>query len=831
MERRAVRIEGLVQGVGFRPFVYGLAHRLGLSGWVRNDPGGVTVEIEGEPEVLVDFERLVTLEAPELAVVEAVRSSVLPGPGERHAVDGERAPADGAWLKGSGFRIVPSRPGHEGQALVTPDVAVCSACLREMSDASDRRYGYPFLVCTQCGPRFTVVRSLPYDRANTTMSGFTMCTDCREEYENPLDRRFHAQPTACPACGPRLELLNAEGATVTRRGEALEAAAQALLGGRILAVKGLGGYHLACDAGRSDVVDELRKRKGREGKPFAVMVPDLASARSLAEIDAAGEELLGSMRAPVVLLPKREPVTRETATLAPEVAPGNRYVGVMLPYTPLHHLLLERVGRPLVMTSGNRSGEPIAFRDDDVVERLAGVADAFLVHDRPIRIRCDDSVMQVACGGPVPVRRSRGWVPHPLTLPTPSPEPLLALGGHLKNTFCLVSGRRAYLSGHVGDLDDPEVLGGLRESIAHLCALTGVEPTVVAHDLHPDYASTRLASELGGRGMRTLAVQHHHAHVAGCAAEHGVTDPVFGVAFDGSGYGPDGTVWGGEFLLASPSGYRRLGHLSPVLLPGGEAGVREPWRMALAHVRSAAAGGKGGGGVREGIGGGEEATGGGEEGGEAGVGGPRDLFPDVDPRRLAGVEELLRTGVSSPPTSSVGRLFDAVAALAGVRETVRFEAEAAMALEAAVDPAEHGSYPVDLVDGEGRVDGEVPPPWTWDPARIVQGVLRDRAGGTPRGRIAARFHNAVRDGVVAGCIRARAECEIDTVVLTGGVFLNRILTERAVPALEREGFRVLLHRRTPPGDGGLSFGQAVVAAARLDPRSHRRVAPFSPRGG
>ncbi len=773
--------------MGFRPFVHGLAERLGLSGWVRNDPDGVFVEIEGEPARLDDFLKALRDGPPALAEVESIEARPLRPRGSR------------------GFRIVASREGRSERTPLPPDAASCPECLRELRDPADRRHGYPFLNCTRCGPRFTIVRSVPYDRARTTMSDFVLCDRCREECEDPTDRRFHAQPTACPGCGPKLSLLGADGRKLADP-DPLGRVASALLHGRVVAVKGLGGFHLACDATSAEAVGRLRRRKARDRKPFAVMVPDLDAARRLCTTDPEEEALLTSVAAPVVLLRRREdPPSAAGAEhaagaedaagrIAPGVAPENRYLGLMLPYTPLHHLLLERVGRPLVLTSGNRSGEPIACRNEDVVERLGGIADLFLVHDRPIRTRCDDSVLQVACGGPVPIRRSRGFVPRPLPLPVRASEPLLALGGHLKNTFCVAAGEHAHLSPHVGDLDDPEALAGLREQIAHLCSLCDVEPTLVVRDLHPDYATTRLADELEAEGLRSVAVQHHHAHVASCAAEHGHRGPVIGVAFDGSGYGPDGTVWGGEFLLASLSGFRRVGHLAPVLLPGGEAAVREPWRMALAHVRRAGVGRRG-------------TDGSGDLGG-SGTAEVRELFPDVDPERIEGVEELLRSGVASPPTSSVGRLFDAVAALVGIRTTVRFEAEAAMALEAAVDAGEHGSYPVDLVEGESA-------PWTWDPARIVHRVLDDRAAGTAEGRIAARFHKAVADAVVAGCLRARAECGVETVALTGGVFLNRILTERAVPALERRGFRVLLHRRTPPGDGGLSFGQAVVAAARL----------------
>lgn len=771
-ERRSVQVEGIVQGVGFRPFVHAIARERSLCGWVRNATAGVEVEVEGRPSDLDDFVEDLRSRAPPLARVERVEVKRMPPRGDEEE-----------------FRIQESRKGAERLAYVPPDTATCDACLRELFDPDDRRYLYPFLNCTRCGPRLTIVRDLPYDRPRTTMAGFPMCSPCRAEYEDPADRRYHAQPTACPDCGPRLGLLDGQGRA--REGEEpLPATVAALRRGEIAAVKGLGGYHLACDARNGEAVARLRRRKHREAKPLAVMAADLETARSLCRVGEREAELLTSPRRPIVLMRKRD-----GAPVAGEVAPRNRHLGVMLPYTPLHHLLLSGTGRPLVMTSGNRTDEPIAYRDGDAVERLSGIADLFLTHDRPIEMRCDDSVTRVLCGAEVPVRRSRGYAPEPVRLPVRIGEggrAALAVGGHLKNTFCFTRGRQAFLSHHVGDLENLEACRALETGIEHYRRLFEIEPEIVAHDLHPDYLSTKLAEKLDV--SRRTGVQHHHAHVAACLAEHGAGGPAIGVAFDGTGFGTDGAVWGGEVLVADLAGFERRAHLGYVPLPGGEAAVREPWRTATAHLFSAFGPDLGGGSER--------------------------LRAGVDPDRWEGVLGMLAGGVGSPPTSSVGRLFDAVAALLGLRTEVEFEAQAAMELEAEADPAASGSYPVRLVAGGDGKDGEdgggrgPGAPRVWDPGPVIAGVVEDVEAGRPASGVAGRFHRTVAAAVEHMCTAVREGGGPDRVALTGGVFQNALLTELTVRALEGAGFRVLLHRKVPPNDGGLAYGQAAVALAR-----------------
>jgi hydrogenase maturation protein HypF len=734
--RTGVRIEGTVQGVGFRPFVHGLATGLGLAGLVGNDARGVFIEVEGDLEAVERF--LARLrEPPPLAVIERISTRSLSPAGH------------------PGFAIVGSDTTGRRGALVSPDYATCDDCLRELRDPADRRHGYPFINCTNCGPRFTIVTGVPYDRPNTTMAGFAMCDACAAEYRDPADRRFHAQPVCCPACGPRVALLAPDGRALP--GEPVQGALALLRRGAIVALKGLGGYHLAATADDATAVAALRSRKHREDKPFAVMVPDLRAARLLGEVGSAEEVLLTSGRRPIVLLRRRA-----GAPLASAVAPGNRSIGVLLPYTPLHHLL---TAEPLVLTSGNVSDEPIAYRDEDAFARLGGIADAFLTHDRPIHVRTDDSVTRVFRGREMPVRRSRGSVPAPLRLPAGGP-PVLACGAELKNTFCLAEDGRAFVSHHIGDLENYETLRAYRQGIEHFGRLFDIAPSVIAHDLHPEYLSTKYALE---RDLPLVGVQHHHAHIASCMADNEWYDPVIGVAFDGTGYGTDGTLWGGEFLVAGLTGFTRTGHLRPVPLPGGATAIREPWRMAAAY------------------------------------GVPAEL--DVARRNAASwdaVVAMARRGLGSPPTSSVGRLFDAVAALLGIRDRVNYEGQAAVELEQRADPRERGTYPVRLDDGS---------PFTADGADLVAAVVADlRRAGADVPAIAARFHNAVAGLVVAGARRVRESTGLTTVALSGGVFQNLLLLERAVAGLEAEGFGVLVHHRVPPNDGGISVGQAVVAS-------------------
>jgi hydrogenase maturation protein HypF len=753
--RARLRIEGTVQGVGFRPYVYRLARQRGLAGYVCNDSRGVVVEVEGPPAEIERFVERLATEAPRLAVVERVAR--------------EDVPALGA----VGFEIVASRAGGPARAPVTPDSATCAACLRELFDPGDRRFRYPFINCTDCGPRFTIVRGVPYDRPLTTMAGFEMCGQCRREYEDPADRRFHAQPNACPRCGPSVALLARDGMPVELAPglDPVQAAAHALLNGRIVAVKGIGGYHLACRADDERAVAALRARKHREDKPFALMAADLETASTLVELgDAARGLLLGPQR-PIVLAPRRA-----QARVARAVAPNAPELGVMLPYSPLHHLLLRDTGTTLVLTSGNVSDEPIAYRDEDALARLAGIADLFLGHDRPIETRTDDSVVRAASGiGTAVLRRSRGYVPASIPLPSPgTSKPLLACGAELKSTFCVAKGARAWVSHHIGDLENYETLRSFTEGIEHFKRLFDVDPEVVVHDLHPEYLSTKYALERVD--IEPIAVQHHHAHLAACLAEHGEAGPAVGAIFDGTGYGTDGTVWGGELLDGDLRSFERIGSLLPVRLPGGAQAIRQPWRMAAAWLLAA---------------GFEEPA------------LPPALAASITPQAWSQVLALARTGLSSPITTSVGRLFDAVAALCGVRATINYEGQAAIELEARCDPHEHGHYEIEVAHG------------VIDPREAIRALVADIAAGRAEGRAAARFHNALGRATVAACAEAAAAAGTSLVVLSGGVFANRRLLETAGAGLRAAGLRVLVPRRLPAGDGGISYGQAAIAAARL----------------
>jgi hydrogenase maturation protein HypF len=752
-------VTGTVQGVGFRPFVYSVAARLGLSGFVGNDSEGVFAEVEGDPAAVEEFLAAVERDAPPLARIDAIVSKNM-------------QPNDSA-----GFTIAPSEPGARRTALVSADSAMCDDCLAELRDPADRRHAYPFINCTNCGPRFTIVADVPYDRPNTTMAAFAMCGQCAAEYHDPADRRFHAQPVCCPACGPRLSLRSPDGSPVAA-GDPVAAAAAVLREGRVLAVKGLGGYHLAVDARSEEAAAALRARKHREDKPFAVMAGGLAEARHLCEVDQAAAGLLTSPRRPIVLMPRRP------GTVAGPVAPGNRQLGVMLPYTPLHHLLLEAVAGPVVMTSGNISDEPIAYRDEDAFTQLRGIADAFLTHDRAIHTRTDDSVVRVwggAAGSELAgrgremlIRRSRGYVPEPVTVRALFPRPVLACGAELKNTFCLAKEDRAFVSHHIGDLENAATLRSFTEGIEHFGRLFGIEPQVVAYDLHPEYLSTKYALDLD---LDACGVQHHHAHIASCLADNGHDGPVIGVAFDGTGYGTDGTLWGGEFLIADLAGFQRAGHLAPVPVPGGAAAIRQPWRMAAAYLRAACPGGPP----------------------------PRLDVIKRNERNWAAVTSMAARGVNAPLSSSAGRLFDAVAALLSVRDTINYEGQAAVELEQLADPGETGSYRA-AITGQG--------PFLIEAAGLVRAATGELTEGAPAPLIAARFHNGVAALIEEGCVLARERHGLDTVALSGGVFQNVLVAERAAARLEARGFRVLTHSRVPCNDGGISLGQAVVAGAR-----------------
>ncbi len=765
--RVAVRVDGVVQGVGFRPSVFRLAEELGVSGFVRNDSRGVELEVEGAPQDVERFLAALPTRSPPLARIDGLRVTDVPARGER------------------GFLIAPSERTGSADALVSPDSATCDACLEELFDPADRRHRYPFLNCTDCGPRFTIVTAVPYDRPATTMAGFQMCDDCRAEYDDPRDRRFHAQPNACPACGPQATLLlpgrlgDAPGAAAPAGGnaadgpqDAVAAAAALLRRGAVVAVKGIGGYHLACRSDDEDVVARLRARKHREDKPFALMAADLAAAHQLVELDDATEALLTSSARPIVLAPRRA-----GAAVAPSVAPASRELGVLLPYSPLHHLLLADLSLPddacaLVLTSGNVSDEPIAYRDDDALERLSQVADAFLFHDRPIHMRTDDSVARVVRGRPQVLRRSRGYVPESLPLPVACAEPILACGAELKSTACVARGRRAWIGHHIGDLGEAETLHSYAEGIAHFEQFFAVDPAIVGHDLHPGYHSTAYALER--EGVRLEPVQHHHAHLAACLAEHGESGPAVGAIFDGTGLGTDGTIWGGEILVGDLRGFERAGHLWPVRLPGGDAAVREPWRMACAWLL------------------------------EAGVDPPAALVAAAGAERWRAVEGIARSGFSAPVTTSMGRLFDAAAALCGLRTEVSYEGQAAIELEATADPSEMGRYVLPVSDE-----------LTLDARPMIRAIVGDLASRTPTAIVATRLHRSVAAATSEACAAAARQHGTGTVVLSGGVFQNRLLLELCAGQLECHDLRVLVPERVPPNDGGISYGQAVVAAARL----------------
>jgi len=756
--RRQIDVSGIVQGVGFRPYVYRLATGRRLSGNIRNTPAGVTIEIQGPPETVQDFVEHLPAEAPPLARITSFLVREV------------------ACNKDVDFRIVHSHAGEEVRTLISPDVAICPDCLRELFDPADRRYHYPFINCTNCGPRFTIVRDIPYDRPSTSMAVFPMCPACQTEYEDPLNRRFHAQPNACWECGPHVDLWDRSGRRIFCRDPIAEAAS-GLHAGLVVAVKGLGGFHLAVDATNKAAVALLRERKRRVEKPFAIMVPDLAAARDICEIDSAACVALESVQRPIVLLPKKT-----SCSIPEEVAPFNRYLGLFLPYTPLHYLLLrEGAFKALVMTSGNLSEEPIAIDNQEAITRLSGRADYFLVHNREILLRCDDSVVRVADGVTRQLRRSRGFVPVPVFLKNEQPS-VLAVGGELKNTICLTKGKHAFLSQHIGDLENVESYSFFNEAIEHLERILEIRPTIIAYDLHPDYFSTKWA--LQQSGARLFGVQHHHAHIASCMAENHLEGKVIGFALDGTGYGTDGQVWGGEVLIASYKNLERAAHFEYVPLPGGAAAIREPWRMAVSYLAH-----------------------------NFGRNFFRFDIPFVwrlDTHKTDLLLRVIEKKVNSPLTSSCGRLFDAVAALIGIRQQVNYEAQAAIELEMAISSSENNDgYSLDLTpDGEN---------WIIGTRSLFEALISDLQCKIDAGEISRRFHNGLVDAFVrlAGVLRKKTD--LNRVCLSGGTFHNVYLSQQLESRLTKAGFEVFTHHEVPAGDGGISLGQAMVAAA-LAPR-------------
>jgi hydrogenase maturation protein HypF len=752
--RKKVGVTGLVQGVGFRPFVYRLARSHNLAGWVRNTSRGVEIEVEGPPATVELFVRQLSQEAPALARLERL-------------VSDEVAPLDQET-----FEILESESLPGTEAVIPPDVGLCADCAREIRDPEDRRFQYPFTNCTNCGPRFTLIRQVPYDRPQTTMAVFEMCPDCRREYEDPGDRRFHAEPTACPACGPQV-WLEFQGERWER--EVMPTAARLLMDGGVLALKGLGGFHLACDASNDAAVETLRDRKGRQDKPFALMVRDLEEAARICDITDLERALLLSPERPIVLCQ-----WRPSGRISPRVAPGNNYLGLLLPYTPLHLLLMDQAPPALVMTSGNLSEEPLVFTNKEAREKLAGLADAFLMHNRDIHVPCDDSVVRPLPDGTViPLRRARGLVPHTISLPLDAPE-ILGLGAEQKNTFCLAWGQTALMSQHIGDLDTLETFEYYQLAIRHFEALSRKRPRILAHDLHPHYLSTRYAQEQ--ENAQLIGVQHHHAHVAACLAENGRSEKCLGLALDGTGYGPDGTVWGGEVLVADLAGFTRVGHFALVRLPGGEAAIRNPARMAIAYLYAAY---------------GEKVQ---ETAEKLGL-----SFPDLEWRVLL---KQLASGWHSPMTTSAGRLFDAVAAAIGVCRQRTYEGQPALELEMAADPEEHGFYPAEVQQNGDTL--------ILDTLAIFRGAVADRLSCQDNVVIASRFHQSLVQGLTQMCVMLREGTGLNLTALSGGVFQNGLLVTRLKTSLAQQGFEVLTHKLTPPNDGGISLGQVAIAAARLE---------------
>jgi hydrogenase maturation protein HypF len=793
--RLRVAVYGAVQGVGFRPFVYRLATELKLTGWVLNSAQGVFIEVEGSSEKLQGFLRRLEREKPPRAFIQSLESS---------------------WFDPVGYRSFEIRPSEEsGQktALILPDIATCPDCLREIFDPNDRRYRYPFTNCTNCGPRFSIIKTLPYDRPNTTMKTFTMCPDCQAEYEDPSNRRFHAQPNACPKCGPHLELWDRRGTVLAQHDDALHRAAEAICNGQIVAVKGLGGFHLICDARNEKAVQELRRRKRREEKPFALMYPSLDLIKAHCEISELEERLLTSPEAPIVLVQKRSDAeasgSEDESVLswrihspAPAVAPRNPYLGIMLPYTPLHHLLMAELGFPVVATSGNLSDEPICTDERKALRKLHKIADLFLVHNRPIARHVDDSIVRIVGDRELVLRRARGYVPLPIRLdspPAPSdphPVPLpnrervqgegfpfplgkglglggvrLAVGAHLKNTVALAIGPNVFISQHIGDLETSEAFEAFQRAVTDFERLYEAQPSVIAHDLHPDYLSTKYAQQ---RDLSRVEVQHHYAHVLACMAENELDGPVLGVSWDGTGYGLDGTIWGGEFFAATRESYKRIAHLRRFRLPGGEQAIREPRRSALGVLY--------------------------ELYGDTLVHEGPDLAPlqSFPKHKLKLLHTMLHKNLNSPITSSAGRLFDAVASIIGLRQIGRFEGQAAMELEFALHEIEtNESYEFAL--SEEILDWE----------SMLLSIVNNVRDGVPVGKIAAKFHNTLVEMIVAVAQRVREE----RVVLTGGCFQNKYLTERAITRLRDEGFRPYWHQRIPPNDGGIALGQIVAASS------------------
>ncbi len=753
IRRAAIRITGIVQGIGFRPFIYNLAQSHSIRGWVLNNETGVFIEAESGDGNLERFIEAIPKEAPPLARIETFEVTYLDPLGY------------------TSFEIRKSEEVQEKFTLISPDVATCDQCLSELFSPMNLRYRYPFINCTLCGPRFTIIQDIPYDRHKTTMSVFRMCPTCQKEYDDPSDRRFHAQPNACPSCGPALELRDHRGRPIL--GDPIDATLSLLEQGAIVAIKGIGGFHLACDATNEEAVSALRSRKFREDKPFAVMCRDIEEVKRYCEVGQEEERLLLSVERPIVILKRKS-----LAGVAQAVAPYQDTLGVMLPYSPLHHLLLQGRLKTLVMTSGNRSEEPIAYKNEEAFHRLKTIADYFLLHNREIHIRCDDSVTRVFDKKPYILRRSRGYVPFPIKLAFPL-EMILACGGELKNTFCLTRGPYAFLSHHIGDLENLETLTSFEEGIEHFKRLFSIEPKAVAYDLHPDYLSTKYALSLPN--LPRVGVQHHHAHIVSCMAENGIDGEVMGVAFDGTGFGTDETIWGGEFLRVNYKDFTRLAHLKRVPMPGGSMAIKQPWRMALAYLSEAF----------------------GEEVERLKI----DLLKRLDQNRWNILKRAIARKVNTPWTSSMGRLFDAIASILSIRDEVNYEGQAAIELERMADQEVEETYSFHLFKEDS--------PWVIDLTETIQGVVRDLTEGISNPKIAGKFHRTIGQMIVETCQALRSKEGLNRVVLSGGVFQNLFLLTLVAKGLKGSGFEVYTHGQVPTNDGGISLGQAVICQARL----------------
>jgi hydrogenase maturation protein HypF len=752
-----IHINGIVQGVGFRPFIYSLANKHQLHGWVRNSASGVDIEITGSVIAVDEFIASIPEIAPPLAVIDSL---------EAHDI---------AQTYRDGFKIIPSQDKSTDFIPISPDVATCEQCKAELFDPKDRRYRYPFTNCTNCGPRFTIIKKIPYDRPKTTMAQFKMCPDCKSEYEDPLDRRFHAQPVACPVCGPKVWLENPSGAKTKVENEAIKEARLMLKEGKILAIKGLGGFHLACDAANPNAVERMRQHKARKHKPFALMAFNLNQIEKFVRVSEKAAELLSKPQAPIVLLPKKD-----KSYIAANVAPGQSTLGFMLPYTPLHLLLLEpaeNFPEAFVMTSGNLSDEPIAYQSQTAREKLFGIVDAFLMHDRPIETRIDDSVFSIINGQPYPFRRARGYAPNPIRLPDAVPQ-VLAVGPQMKNSFCLTRDKYAFLSHYIGEMDNWETVQDYHKAVQHYEKLFRIKPKAIGYDLHPDYISTKIAHQRAStEDLPAYAIQHHYAHLIACQIENKIPPDqnITGLIFDGTGYGTDGTIWGGEVLVGNVTSFQRLYHLKYVPLPGGDAAILKPARMALSTL----------------------------------WGYDLPWEPHLAPLKhlssieLNALENQLEKGVNTAMTSSMGRLFDAVSALIGIRQEITYEAQAAMELEAIVNPAELGYYPVQII-GENI-----------DIKPMLQSILQDIAQKEAPSNIAARFHNTIANLSLDMALRIRQSFQINQIALSGGVWQNMILLKKTFSLLESKGFEVLIHKLTPPNDGCVALGQAINTAYRF----------------